>query len=122
VFAEEKQTVTAVAVSHSAEYRDSNNRSITCYGNSCNVSGGFEWVSVKQVVDVGDMRYTLGCSGVPFRSLMYRKCSWLPFEGDKFPAEIKGRQMTVFAPEGGNQGKPIKMKFEILDIRPTPRQ
>ena len=120
VIAHEKQSLTVRAISHEMISRDSNGRSISCYGNNCTVSGGFEWVEITQRVEATGMLYTLSCSGVPFRSLVYRHCEWLHFDGDSFRAEIKGQQMTVFARSGGNQGKELKLKFQIADIRPVP--
>lgn len=38
-------------------------------------------------------------------------------DGDRFQAEIKGTTMWVHALKGGNQGKAIKIKYKILDIR-----
>jgi len=38
-------------------------------------------------------------------------------DGDRFDAEIKGTNMWVRALKGGNQGKAVKIKYKILDIR-----
>ena len=38
-------------------------------------------------------------------------------DGDRFEAEIKDTTMWVYARKGGNQGKPVKIKYKILDIR-----
>jgi hypothetical protein len=38
-------------------------------------------------------------------------------DGDRFEAEIKGRTMWVHALKGGHQGKAVKIKYKILDIR-----
>jgi hypothetical protein len=40
-------------------------------------------------------------------------------DGDSFPAEIDGHTMWISARKGGNQGKPIRAKYKILDIRPA---
>jgi hypothetical protein len=41
-------------------------------------------------------------------------------DGDQFLAEIDGTTMWVSARRGGNQGKPIRIKYKILDIRQIP--
>jgi len=41
----------------------------------------------------------------------------LLFDGQTFPAEIKGKHMYVTSQTGGNQGKIIKTKYDILDIQ-----
>jgi len=38
-------------------------------------------------------------------------------DGDRFEAEIKDATMWVHALKGGNQGKAVKIKYRILDIR-----
>jgi hypothetical protein len=38
-------------------------------------------------------------------------------DGDQFDAEIKGTTMWVHARKGGNQGKTVKIKYKIIDIR-----
>jgi hypothetical protein len=40
-------------------------------------------------------------------------------DGDTFQAEIDGTTMWVHGRNGGNQGKEIRVKYKILDIRPT---
>ncbi len=38
-------------------------------------------------------------------------------DGDRYETEIKGTTMWVHALKGGNQGKAVKIKYKILDIR-----
>jgi hypothetical protein len=38
-------------------------------------------------------------------------------DGDRFEAEIKGTTMWVHARKGGNQGKAVKIKYRVIDIR-----
>jgi len=45
-------------------------------------------------------------------------CGWL-IPGDTFGAEVKGTTMWVYAPHGGNPGKPIRAKYRILEVRPV---
>jgi hypothetical protein len=113
----DQQSITVKAISHELKFTDSNGRQITCVGSNCSTYGGFQWVEITQVVESQGTRYTLSCSGVPFKSAVYRYCEWLHFDGDQFAAEIKGKDMTVHARSGGNQGKEIKLKFKIVDIR-----
>jgi hypothetical protein len=40
-------------------------------------------------------------------------------DGDTFNAEVEGTTMWVDARRGGNQGKRIRIKYRILDIRPA---
>jgi hypothetical protein len=41
-------------------------------------------------------------------------------DGETFPAEIKGKQMSITTRRGGNQGKKEILKYDIVDIRPIP--
>jgi hypothetical protein len=40
-------------------------------------------------------------------------------DGDSFRAEIDGKTMWIEAHQGGNQGKVVKIKYKIQDIRPA---
>lgn len=115
----ETQTLTVKAISHEAVYGESGGRSVTCVTNNCSIVGGFQTVVISQVVQANGNLYTLSCSGVPFRSAVYRYCEWLHFDGDEFVAEVQGKNMVIHARSGGNQGKEIKLKFHIADIRPS---
>ncbi|HKW74541.1 MAG TPA: hypothetical protein VJN64_03380 [Terriglobales bacterium] len=117
-----EESLTVKAVSHDVLLSASNGRHTTCYSGgpvvNCSTVGGFDWIDITEVVEAQGNRYTITCSGVPFRSAVYRYCEWLHFDGDEFPATIKKNQMTIRARKGGNQGKEIKLKFTIVDIRP----
>ncbi len=39
-------------------------------------------------------------------------------DGEVFATEIDGTTMWIAARRGGNQGKKVKVKYRILDIRP----
>lgn len=69
-------------------------------------------VNVSDVVEGNGMRYLIVCSA----SVRWSKCSPL-IDGDKFPAEIDGTTMWITAHQGGNQGKKVRIKYKILDIR-----
>jgi predicted Rdx family selenoprotein len=40
-------------------------------------------------------------------------------DGDVFQAQIDGTTMWVQGRNGGNQGREIRVKYKILDIRPA---
>ena len=44
------------------------------------------------------------------------KCSWLR-PGDHFQAEANGNTLWISARKGGNRGKPVRVKYRILDAR-----
>lgn len=116
-----ESTLTVTAISHDARLTASNGRQTTCWSGgpivNCSTAGGFNWIDVTEVVESAGTRYTITCSGVPFRSAVYRYCEWLHFDGDSFPATIQGSRMTIKARSRGNQGKELKLKFDIEDIR-----
>jgi hypothetical protein len=70
-------------------------------------------IEVYNQVEAGGMIYTIRCSANWFGS----NCSWLT-PGDTFSAEIKGRDMWISARKGGNLGKAIHAKYQMLDRRP----
>lgn len=73
--------------------------------------GGY--TTIFNQVEADGFTYLLGCNTSPFRA-----CSMLII-GDSFPAEIKGTDVVVTGPRGGNMGKMVKVKFRLLDMRPT---
>jgi hypothetical protein len=72
-------------------------------------------VDVVNVVEADDLRYTIVCRA----SWEGSNCMQLK-EGNLFDAKIDKKTMWIVAHKGGNQGKEIKIKFTILDIRPAP--
>lgn len=72
-------------------------------------------IDVMNVVEADGMRYTIVCRA----SWVGSNCSPL-IEGDMFHAEIENNTMWLTARKGGNQGKEVRMKNKILDIRPAP--
>ena len=72
---------------------------------------------VTDVVEANDMRYTITCRA----GWVGSHCAPL-INGDSFPAEIDGNTMWLSARVGGNQGKQVRVKYKILDIRPVPQQ
>jgi hypothetical protein len=73
-------------------------------------------LDVVNVVEAGGMKYTITCRG----SWVGTHCGPM-IDGDTFPAEISGTTMWISARRGGNQGKLIRIKYKILDIRPMPQ-
>lgn len=71
-------------------------------------------LDVVNVVDGEGMRYVIYCRA----SWVGSNCAPL-VEGDAFEAEIDKKTMWLVARKGGNQGKQIRMKNKILDVRPT---
>jgi hypothetical protein len=72
-------------------------------------------VEVYNQVEAGGIVYTMKCTAHWFGS----NCSWLA-PGDNFQAEINGTTMWITARKGGNLGKEIRAKFQLLDMRPKP--
>jgi hypothetical protein len=89
------------------------------YSLQCNTQNGvpvtLETDVVRQVV-LGDdgMQYTMFCSA----KWRWDKCSPLTLE-PSYDAEIDGKTMWVHARQGGNLGKPVKIKFQLVDMRPA---
>jgi hypothetical protein len=69
-------------------------------------------LDVRNVVEANGMRYVIVCRA----SWSGSSCGPLN-DGDIFPAEIAGTTMWIEARRGGNQGKKIRTKYKILDIR-----
>lgn len=101
----------------------------TSVGNTTYASGGCQTTSrpaqnhqitrrtvdVMNIVEADGMRYTIVCRA----SWSGSNCGPL-IEGDVFQAEIDNQTMWLTARRGGNQGKRVRMKNKILDIRPSP--
>jgi len=73
-------------------------------------------VDVMNLVDAEGMRYKIVCRA----SWVGSNCGPL-IEGDSFEAEIDNHTMWLKARKGGNQGKEVRIKYKILDIRPVPQ-
>jgi len=71
-------------------------------------------IDVMNIVEADGMRYTIVCRA----SWVGSNCAPL-IAGDVFQAEIDDRTMWLVARKGGNQGKGIRIKNKILDIRPA---
>jgi hypothetical protein len=128
------QKLTVKAVAHSVNERDydittpeTTNTNCTVYSNSANCTsttsgGGTQKKAVYRFVEIvtseegGKVtQYTLARTARWVWSAM----DWLT-DGDYYPAEIKGKHMTITGRRGGNQGKDIKIEYDIMDIRPAP--
>jgi hypothetical protein len=69
---------------------------------------------VSNIVEADNQRYLITCRA----SWADSNCTSMT-HGDIFQAEIDGTTMWVHGRNGGNQGKEIRVKYEILDIRPA---
>lgn len=140
--AKEKKSITVTAFTHQAQllqrtstYQTPGQSDTTCSTTSTTMGGTTTGnadctttttapqnheiiISRLDVVDkvLGEGRvYTIVCSA------HWRGSNCGPLiDGDTFEAEIDGTTMWISARKGGNQGKPIKVKYKILDIRPAP--
>ena len=68
---------------------------------------------VNQVESEDGMVYTITCTA----NWVGSNCSWLN-PGSIFGFEIKGTTAWITGTRGGNMGKEVRAKFEVLDIRP----
>lgn len=128
------QKLTVTAVSHSVSERDytittpeTTNTNCNTYPNSVNCQsttyGGntqnkavYRFTQVVTTNDGGKLvQYTLSRTA----RWVWSQMDYLS-DGDSYPAEIKGKHMVITGRKGGNQGKPEKIKYDILDIRPAP--
>jgi hypothetical protein len=71
------------------------------------------YIEIYNQVEANGMVFTLRCT----RSWLGSNCSSL-IPGDKFGAEVKDRTMWITAHRGGNMGKEIHSKYQLLDVRP----
>jgi len=78
------------------------------------IPANISWVDVYQQVIANGLVYTLKCTAHWIGSA----CGTLADNG-AFPAEIDGKVMRVEVHRGGNMGKLLHSKFQILDISPA---
>lgn len=69
-------------------------------------------LDVMNIVEASGMRYVISCRA----NWVGSNCAPM-IDGDLFPAEVDGRTMWIIARRGGNQGKQVRVKYKILDIR-----
>lgn len=131
-------TVTAIAyrvIPHFREYRfqTPGQSNTTCYGSGTYLGGGFStatancsttttppqefrgrtgYVEIFNQVESSGVVFTLRCTARWYGS----SCSWLE-PGITFTAEVKGRDMWITGHRGGNMGKEVHAKYEMLDRR-----
>ena len=72
-------------------------------------------IDVVNVVEADNQRYVIACRA----NWVGSNCATMR-DGDLFGAEIKGTTMWVFELKGGNQGKAVRVKYRVMDIRPFP--
>jgi hypothetical protein len=73
-------------------------------------------MDVLNMVEAGGFHYTISCTA----SWAGSNCQAL-IDGQSFPAEIDRTTMWLSGRSGGNQGKLIRVKYKILDIRQAPQ-
>jgi hypothetical protein len=76
-------------------------------------------ITIQRVVIQGQLEgngkvYTVSCTAHWVGS----GCGWL-IAGDTVGAEVRGTTMWVNTRRGGNAGKPIRVKYRILDVLPV---
>jgi len=83
-------------------------------------------VDVVNVVELRSLSYTAnGTQTVITQYTIRCTAHWVGsscgpmIDGDTFPAEIDGNTMWIVGRKGGNQGKEVRVKYKILDIRPA---
>lgn len=126
--------LTVLAVSHSRSERDftittprTTNTNCDLYPNSVNCrstsyGGGSQNRAVYFFLEV----VTANEGGTVTQYTLSRTARWVWSsmgrlkEGDSFPAEIRGKHMSITTRRGGNQGKKEILKYDIVDIRPIP--
>jgi len=127
------QKLTVLTVSHSiTEYSytvstpQTTNTNCSLYPNSVNCrsttyGGGSENKAVYRFDEV----VTSNRGGKVTQYTLSRTARWVwsPMDwlkdGEFFFAEIKGKHMFITCRRGGNQGKKVTLKYDILDIRPV---
>ena len=124
------QKLTVTAFSHNTQEFDYNittprnsntNCSATDTSVNCNTTtygGQTQQKAVyrlTEIVTANGIQYTL----VRMARWAWSSLDWLT-DGETFPAEIKGKHMFVTCHRGGNQGKKVTIKYDVLDIRPLP--
>jgi hypothetical protein len=73
-------------------------------------------LDVRNVVEANGEWFTISCTA----NWALSNCSPMT-DGDKFDAEYDGKTtMWISARKGGNLGKPITIKYHVLDRRPIP--
>ena len=132
----EKKTLTVKAITHESqerEYKYTAPGGTNCSGTGtpdhrgeldihmdCNTTPPQDHVigkriKVVNVVEGDGNDYTISCTANGVGS----NCSMLR-DGDLFEAKIDGTTMWLHGRKEGNQGKPVTVKYGILDIRPAP--
>jgi hypothetical protein len=97
-------------------YPNSVNCTSTTYGGNTQRKAVYRFTEIVIVDEGGKItQYTLS----RVARWVWNSMDWLT-DGEFFPAEIKGKHMFITCRRGGNQGKQVSIKYDILDIRPVP--
>ncbi len=98
-------------------YPNSADCTSTTYGGQTQHKAVYRFTEIVTADEGGKVtQYTLSRTA----RWVWNSMDWLT-DGDHFPAEIKGKRMVITCRRGGNQGKKITLKYDILDIRPAPQ-
>ena len=128
-FGQKKPTtlLTVRAVTHTSWVNQSTSTHVTpgtektnCAGGNCRTTYTPAQVNqtTNRIVDVTDLVeangsvYTITCKATWSGS----NCAPM-MDGEEYPAEIDGETMWITNHKGGNQGKEVRTKYKILDIR-----
>lgn len=104
------QDVTVVTVAHSRrEVPTGTSCSVSTYNVDCRDTAVYHFT---EVVRYNGQNYTISRRAAWRWSAMDELA-----DGYEYKAKIDGKHMTIYTQRGGNQGKEIKMTFDILDIR-----
>jgi hypothetical protein len=132
-------TVTSIAYRVIPHYRETRyqvpgHSNTSCYGSGTYLGGGFSsatadcsttttpsqeiygrtgYLEIFNQVESDGIVFTLRCTARWYGS----SCSSLE-PGIKFAAEVKGKDMWITGRKGGNMGKEIHAKYQMLDRRP----
>ena len=92
-----------------------NGNDLYCVGTSTPPTTQVTAIRITEVVEGNGQIYTISCTKWAFGGY---SCGTL-IDGQDFHAEIEGKAMWILGSKNGNQGKQIRVKFDILDIRPS---
>ena len=95
-------------------YPNSVNCRSTSYGGDTQNKAVYRFLQVVSANEGGKVtQYTLSRTA----RWIWSSMDWLN-DGESFPAEIKGKHMSITCRRGGNQGKKETLTYDIVDIRP----
>ena len=132
---EEKPWITVVAVGGEKSFEDrsmsfvkpgTSNSNCSVLGSSvnCNTTST---PATTQTINAGTLHVISFVETETHRLKLYCSASWRfsncnnLIVGEKFKAQIDGTKVLIQARRGGNMGKKVTLKFQLLDMRPKPQ-